>query len=184
MMAVQSQKLTQYDPDVVGYLKLPTVDASKLPAHCLDFAAACAAEKNGDYERAFQLYEDKYDTCGVAGWTNEGHTSGSMHAVTFKATPCVSDTGLRVAIKGQYTPKECKRLQQVTSRESQHKCPGCFPQYYYYSNKTRACYSEHIETGNIKGALHVHKADTNATYVLRLKRLFVQGVAAIRLMQR
>lgn len=124
------------DGDVV----FPKPDGSILPPHCSHFRAACRAEAEGRYEDAFKVYESKYEECGSHGWSIEGGSRGSLSFVVFKTTPC----GLRVAVKRLTDPKECNILKLMTSKESQAACPGCFPAYYYFSNATKACYSEHV----------------------------------------
>lgn len=124
------------DGDVV----FPKPAGTILPRHCSNFDAACRAEAEERYEDAFQIYESKYEECGSHGWNITGGAGGSTSFVIFKTTPC----GLHVALKKSSDPKECNILKLMTSRKSEAVCPGCFPEYYYFSNSTNACYSELI----------------------------------------
>jgi serine/threonine protein kinase len=116
-----------------------------LPPHCKSFDHICALEAQRRYSEAFERYEERYEACGDWGWTLDGNNRGYDAAVAFKTTPC----GTRVVIKGsrhsntlQRIEKECRRLQFLSSPPVSVECPRCFPVYYYFSNRTRACYSE------------------------------------------
>ena len=171
-----AQKLSKYAPDVVGLYTLPKIDRGRLPPQCGDFKAACAAERAGDFDTAFRLYEDKYDNCSDVGWTDFGHKHGSADSVTMKTTPCNT---LKTAVKGLRRTKECDILRLLTTGDAAHECPGCFPQYYYYSNKTRACYSEFIPAVPVTRFMAPHR-----NYTLQQMRvvrvLFQQGVRAVQ----
>ncbi len=117
-------------------------------------------------------------------------------SVTFKTTPC----GLRVAIKGviQFcanvlcirasadfvflrfmtglaTPKECLLLRKLTTGSARTECPGCFPQYFHYSNMTTACYSERMEPIPWGAAMSSVHATLSERGNENLKKLFLQG---------
>ena len=173
-----AQKFSQYDPNVVGLYRLPAVDKARLPDSCRDFTAACAAERKGDLETAFKLYEDKYDTCGDVGWEDFGHKHGASDSVTFKVTPC----GLKTAVKGLLIPKECNRLRQLTTGDAARECPGCFPQYFYYSNKTRACYSEFLTAVPLERILS-QKHAVHTAGIRAIKVVFMQAMAAVKVMR-
>ena len=124
-----------YAPENVGAYTLPKLDPDTLPAHCTNFTRVCELEADGQYEAAFAEYEERSPVCGDVGWTVDGHDQGSVYSVTFKTTPC----GRRVAVKGLHTPKECVALKLLTTGASALQCPGCFPQYYYYSHMSKVC---------------------------------------------
>jgi serine/threonine protein kinase len=138
--------LQAFSPDRVGLYFLPKVP-NPVPAACTNFSEACAAEAAQKYEKAIQIYEERYEQCGDFGWNVTGSSSGSNEVVTFKTTPC----GLRVAIKAAHSPKECTVLRFLSSRTVQQECPGCFPKYYFLSNFTNACYSEAVQKAEIHG---------------------------------
>lgn len=176
VQSIGAQKLSgPYRPDVLGTFTLPTVDKSTLPTVCNDFAAACDAEKEKDYETAIKLYEEKYKTCGDHGWRVIGHGKGSNDFVVFKVTPC----GLRVAIKASRSGKECTALKVLTNGDAYDACRGCFPRFYFQSNFTNACYTEHVRSLPFVGfdALVPQERDLFA-----VKDAFLQVVHIVRVL--
>lgn len=81
------------------------------------------------------------------------------------------------------TPKECVALRALTTGAARSECPGCFPRYYYYSNFTKACYFEYVEPLDWDSVLSASLAITD-TVLENIKALFLQGVAAIKLMRK
>jgi hypothetical protein len=174
LMVVYSQlNMGPFRADVVGTYVLPNMTSFELPRACFDFSGACAAEATGQYEKALQLYEDKYPVCGDHGWKLTGHAQGSNDYVTFKVTPC----GLHVAIKQASHPKECLVMKQLTQGRARESCPGCFPQYYYLSNATQACYAEFINASHIAGISGRHPE------IHRVKLFYLQSVHAVKTMR-
>jgi hypothetical protein len=162
-----------FRPDLIGNTTLPTLEGDHLPAACLDFSEACAAEADGNYEKAIQLYEERYSVCGDYGWNITGHGQGSNDFVVFKRTPC----GLHVAIKPSRKPKECMMLKLLTEGKAYDDCPGCFPRYFYRSNFTQSCYSEYVNASHIKGL------PVRYVRIHRVKALFLQGLHIIRVLR-
>ena len=116
---------------------------------CADFARACALEAAGDYPAAFDLYEDKQSTCGLAGWARVGVLgAGHASAVALRETPC----GTRVAVKRTQTniPKSAvqvefdHRVLEFLQASVGRECPRCFPIPYHYSNRTGVSYLEYV----------------------------------------
>lgn len=163
-----------YRPDAVGLYVLPQVVQTELPRSCFDHSAACRAEAAGDYETAIRLHEEKYDVCGDVGWSLQGHAAGSNDYVVFKTTPC----GLPVAVKAaRRTAKECHVLKNLTLGTAYNECPGCFPRYYFLSEKTRACYSEFVKT------VPMPALDQRRGNLTHIKAMLMQGVHAIRVLR-
>lgn len=169
-----------FDDTKVGMLTLPNIDPDHVPQECKSFTAACAAERDQNYELAFQLYEARYNQCGDYGWTFQGKSSGSSYTVAFKTTPC----GLPVAIKTLPDPRECFQLKRVASGGALQECPGCFPRWYWYGNDTKACYSEFVaRNGSWEDALPARSKELTGAQVATVKSLYLQGVHAIRVLR-
>jgi hypothetical protein len=163
-----------FRPDLIGKYFLPNISRSDLPPSCLDFSQACAAEAAGQYEKAIQLYEEKYSVCSDYGWNITGNSSGSNDFVVFKTTPC---GGLHVAIKAAHSGKECRVIKDLTTGSAFEACPGCFPRYYALSNFTHACYSEYVPHHELFG---FRGKTANITIA---KMFFLQGVRIVKTMR-
>lgn len=170
-----ADKWLTFAPNYVGTMKLPSVDPAALPTRCRDFNELCSLETEGMFELAFAGFEERYTECGDFGWSVDGSAHGSEYSVTFKTTPC----GTRTAVKGLRTPKECTALKLLTTGQSAAECPGCFPQHYYYSNTTKACYSEFLDSQVPMHKVVGRSLGVTAQEVAHIKRVFLQGVRAI-----
>jgi serine/threonine protein kinase len=89
-------------------------------------------------------------TCGLTGWKRIGILGkGVRVALQLIQTPC----GKNVALKSTHTASmvashigvDCAVLERLSHVQNDSSCNHCFPQYYYFSNVTGACYSERIE---------------------------------------
>jgi serine/threonine protein kinase len=170
-----------YNRSQIGVMDLPTIlEPVKLPPHCKSFDHICALEAQRRYSEAFERYEERYEACGDWGWTLEGDSHGNDAAVAFKTTPC----GTRVAIKGSrynrtiaHIQKECLTLQRLDDGS----CEGCFPKYYFYSNRSRACYSEVlVGLTNLGSILRSSRLRGNTSHVIDL---ILQGINIIRVLR-
>lgn len=181
---IDAVSFVSYNASQVGLLDL--VVTQPLPPQCTDFDVMCKLEATGNYIEVFLQYETRYSTCGDHGWSLEGSAGGFDAAVAFKTTPC----GTRVAVKGsrrnasiEHIRRECEVLQMLSSdTEIQQMCPRCFPRHYFYSNISRACYSELIED---KGVAYLKAVKAGKPFGLpATKRLLLQGVQALRMLLR
>ena len=162
----------------IGVIDLPSIDPSAVPDFCRNFDDMCRDERSLKYESAFTAYESRYERCGDYGWNLTGQNRGYDAAVGFKTTPC----GLHTAIKGSRRPstilnieKDCHRLKLLNSPAIAAECPACFPRAFFYSELTKACYSEYINSEKI-GPL--------VRSVPKIKALLLQGVHIIRVLRR
>jgi serine/threonine protein kinase len=167
-----------YNRSQIGVMDLPTIEPAKLPPHCKSFDHICALEAQRRYSEAFERYEERYEACGDWGWTLEGDSHGLDAAVAFKTTPC----GTKVVVKAsrsertiEHIQKECLTLQRLDDGS----CEGCFPKYYFYSNRSRACYSELLKHSNITFGLIV-RAARFGNHLPIVKKLIHQGIVAIQ----
>jgi hypothetical protein len=157
----------------VGTLPLPNITDDKLPQHCKDFQRACDAERAGDLDTAFAIYESRYEECGDYGWTSSGREHGQHFFALFKTTPC----GLSLVVKVDRGGNECGYLKKLTTGDAYNKCPGCFPKYYYFSNFTSACYSEAItHTFELSRLGGFGKANLSESNFHLVKSLLVQSL--------
>jgi hypothetical protein len=101
----------------VGTLPLPNITDDKLPQHCKDFQRACDAERAGDLDTAFAIYESRYEECGDYGWTSSGREHGQHFFALFKTTPC----GLSLVVKVDRGGNECGYLKKLTTGDAYNK---------------------------------------------------------------
>lgn len=178
--ALSGRLWEQYNASRIGLLELPRLPPDQLPSACLNFSAECALEAAGDFEPAFRAYEARYAQCGDAGWRTVGTAHGQTTEVVFKATPC----GSKVVVKAGLTSrsdlnsvKDCRALKLLTAHGADAECPGCFPRYYYFSNITRACYTEFVPSARRFVTVVTPRSP-------HLKTLFLQALTAIRVLRR
>lgn len=114
----------------VGLIKVPTIAEDAMPAICFDFSDICMLESSKTYGLAFSMYEKRFASCGLHGWTLDGSGSGVDASVGFLTTPC----GMRVAIKGtrkervlENIQRDCAALKALGEGNANASCPGCFP---------------------------------------------------------
>ena len=163
-----------FNSSQIGVIDLPRINATAMPAFCRNFQDICKLEAKGDFHGAFTAYESRYSQCSDHGWSMTGRNQGYDAAVAFKTTPC----GTRAVIKGSRRAKtmdniekDCDRLRYLGESSAATECPGCFPRFFFFSNVTRACHSEFIQSVSIGRTI---------TSVSSVKSLFLQGVHIIR----
>lgn len=113
----------------------------------------------------------KYPPCSLLCISSAYVSCLYSHVVVLKTTPC----GLPVAIK-RNTPKECNLLRALAAAAS----GKLFPAYYYYSNTTYACYSEHLGPHHTRWSdLIIVRPQLPPPVLWGLKTVFLQGVTAV-----
>jgi hypothetical protein len=172
----------------LGVVKLPRDWLTKSPPHCTIIPeTVCAAEAGGDFSTAFQYYESRITECGMSGWKLVAHL-GAGHAAAASAwkTPC----GLGVAVKDTRRPyliphikHDCLTLRLLSSYLEDASCDGCFPRFFYFSNLTGVCYSQHVVSVPI--SVFLDHVDAKSAAGLRLLfNLFRQGLQILAILQR
>jgi hypothetical protein len=170
----------------IGTYKLPKINKAVAAAHCQKPTAICEVEARGEYNRAFTQYEKRFDTCGMSGWVEAGMLGhGHAGSVALRKTPC----GLSVAMKGsrrinqaRHTQYDCEVLELLTRYLEDPRCDGCFPRYYYFSNLTNICYSEHVPSVPISVYFDHVNANVSAGFQ-HLQKAFVEGLNALEILQ-
>lgn len=125
--------------------------------------------------------------CGVVGWSKLGHLgAGKAAIVSLRVTPC----GKHVAVKGTHNPAvvqhvihDCKVLMEINNLRN-NPCPECFPEVYYLSNMTSACFVEHVPSVPITKFLdHFRANGTTARLFREMKLMFSQGIDALKVLR-
>lgn len=170
-----------------GGLNLRAVKAP-VPNWCHNFTAICLLEGQDRFAESFPALEHRMKTCGTTGWRKFG-SLGSGHAasVALRTTPC----GMHVAMKATrrlggsaHISFDCNILKQVSAENNHPACNGCFPQYFYLSGFSNVCYTEFVPGVDLHTFLAHMFANGTETGLHWTKRMFVQGLGALSVLQR
>lgn len=108
--------------------------------------------------------------------------------VALRITPCGMATACKGSPQARQFPHlkfDCEVLQELASDVDAPDCKGCIPRYFYLSELTGICYSEHVPSVPIATFFEqagVSRAEPGSFKTA--KRLFVQGLSTLGVLAR